>query len=111
RLEELLGGLWVGTRALHLEPRSGEFLDVASFFLRLGDEALTSRDEHRSPPLAELSLPRGIAFGSDDSRGDVVHGLVALGAHVDEAVYAVAERPERLAQLVHHVHPDRPLER
>ena len=47
RLEKLLESGLVGTRARHLEPRSGECLPEASFFLGLGDEPLAAGNEHR----------------------------------------------------------------
>ena len=87
-----------GTR--DLEPRAREGAAEASLLLRLGDEALPAGDEHRRPPLAELASPGRFGLGGHDPGRDVIHGLVALRAYLDEAVHSVAERSVGGAQLI-----------
>ena len=78
--------------------------------LEPGDEALTARHQDGRPVLAELSLPRRLRLGRDDSLRTVIHDLLAAGGDVDEAVHVVAHAPQCLAQLIRHVHAQRPLQ-
>src|SRR5205814_4218680 len=111
RLEKVFEGLLVRAGAGDFEAGPGERSPEAPLFLRLRDEPLTAGDEDGRPPLAHLPLPGRLGFGRHDPSGNVVHRLVALWAHVEEAIDAVAEGPEGRTDLIHDVDAQRALDR